>query len=203
MTRSYRESFLRDGTMLVATVRAGNVIGGGDWARIGWFPDLMRAAFGGQIAAYPQPISTRPWQHVFDVLNGYLIVGARLIAGDTAAAEAWNFGPAAQANIKVSDIVDAIQRQIPELRTQIVPEAAGRHESGLLQLDLAKAIERLGWSPVWEGEMLERTVDWYRAFQDRGRKFPPPNSTHSRPGWAERWISFRQLSPARSKCGTD
>jgi CDP-glucose 4,6-dehydratase len=168
MTRSYRESFLRDGSMLIATVRAGNVIGGGDWAEDRLVPDLMRAAFSGEPAIIRNPASTRPWQHVLDVLRGYLIVGSRLLAGDGKAAEAWNFGPRARANISVSDIIDAIRRQIPELEIELVADTSGRHESGLLQLDSSKAMDRLGWEPAWEGEMLERTVDWYRAYHDGG-----------------------------------
>ena len=164
MSRSYREALIGDGPMLLATVRAGNVIGGGDWAEDRIVPDLMRAAFSGEPAVIRNPDSTRPWQHVLDVLAGYLAVGARLLDSDRAAAEAWNLGPVESSAVRVQDVIAAVQRQIPELRVDIRPDASGRAESGLLQLDSNKAVSRLGWRPRWESEMLERTVDWYRAF---------------------------------------
>ena len=164
MSRSYREALIGDGPMLLATVRAGNVIGGGDWAEDRIVPDLMRAAFSGEPAVIRNPDSTRPWQHVLDVLAGYLAVGARLLDSDRAAAEAWNLGPVESSAVRVQDVIAAVQRQIPELRVDIRPDASGRAESGLLQLDSTKAVSRLGWRPRWESEMLERTVDWYRAF---------------------------------------
>jgi CDP-glucose 4,6-dehydratase len=164
MSRSYREALIGDGPMLLATVRAGNVIGGGDWAEDRIVPDLMRAAFSGKPAVIRNPESTRPWQHVLDVLAGYLAVGARLLDSDRAAAEAWNLGPVESSAVRVQDVIAAVQRQIPELRVDIRPDASGRAESGLLQLDSTKAVSRLGWRPRWESEMLERTVDWYRAF---------------------------------------
>ena len=164
MSRSYREALIGDGPMLVATVRAGNVVGGGDWAEDRIVPDLMRAAFSGKPAVIRNPESTRPWQHVLDVLAGYLAVGARLLDGERGAAEAWNLGPVESSAVRVQDVIAAVQRQIPELRVDIRPDASGRAESGLLQLDSTKAVSRLGWRPRWESEMLERTVDWYRAF---------------------------------------
>jgi len=164
MSRSYREALIGDGPMLLATVRAGNVIGGGDWAEDRIVPDLMRAAFSGEPAVIRNPESTRPWQHVLDVLAGYLAVGARLLDGERGAAEAWNLGPVESSAVRVQDVIAAVQRQIPELRVDIRPDASGRAESGLLQLDSTKAVSRLGWRPRWESEMLERTVDWYRAF---------------------------------------
>ena len=164
MSRSYREALIGDGPMLLATVRAGNVVGGGDWAEDRIVPDLMRAAFSGEPAVIRNPDSTRPWQHVLDVLAGYLAVGARLLDSDRAAAEAWNLGPVESSAVRVQDVIAAVQRQIPELRVDIRPDASGRAESGLLQLDSTKAVSRLGWRPRWESEMLERTVDWYRAF---------------------------------------
>jgi CDP-glucose 4,6-dehydratase len=169
MTRSYRESFLRENGMQVATVRAGNVIGGGDWAEDRLLPDLMRAAFSGETALIRNPDSIRPWQHVLDVLAGYLEIGARLADGQEGAAEAWNLGPVSPAGIRVQDLIDAVHRQVPQLRTEVRSDNSGRHESALLQLDSSKAMTRLGWRPRWETEMLERTIAWYRAFYERGR----------------------------------
>jgi CDP-glucose 4,6-dehydratase len=153
--------------MRIATVRAGNVIGGGDWAEDRLVPDLMRAAFGGHPAEIRNPESTRPWQHVLDVLAGYLEIGARLITGDDAAAEAWNLGPTAKSGVRVQDFMDAVQAQIPQLRIDVRPDDSRSHESVLLQLDSSKAMDRLGWQPRWEDEMIERTIAWYRAFHER------------------------------------
>lgn len=169
LVRSYRESFVRDGPMLVATIRAGNVIGGGDWAGDRLVPDLMRAAFGERAALIRNPESTRPWQHVLDVLLGYLMVGAQLVQGDRGAATAWNFGPLSNASISVRDIVDAVRSQIPGLNVEFRADESGRHEAGFLQLDSTKAVTKLGWRPYWEGELLERTIAWYREFHDSGR----------------------------------
>jgi len=169
MTRSYGKSFLRDGGMLVATVRAGNVIGGGDWAEDRLVPDLMRASFSGQPAVVRNPASVRPWQHVLDVLAGYLVIGGGLLDGHREMAEAWNLGPASDAALSVQDLLDAIRAQLPQLDVQIRPDDSGRHESALLQLDSTKAMSRLGWRPRWESEMLERTIAWYRAFYESGR----------------------------------
>jgi CDP-glucose 4,6-dehydratase len=169
MAQSYRKSFVSDDGMRIATVRAGNVIGGGDWAEDRLLPDLMRAAFSGQPAGIRNPESTRPWQYVLDVLAGYLDIGARLIGGDSAAAEAWNLGPSAMAGVRVQDLIDAAQAQIPQLRIDVRPDDNSHYESALLQLDSSKAMDRLGWRPRWEGEMIERTIAWYRAFYERGR----------------------------------
>ena len=169
MARSYRESFGGDGALLIATVRAGNVIGGGDWADDRLVPDLMRAAFSGATARIRNPRSTRPWQHVLDVLAGYLAIGGRLLAGERDCADAWNLGPQSDTSLSVQDLLDAIGAQLPQLRVDLRPDDSGRHEAALLQLDSTQAMRRLGWRPRWESEMLERTIAWYRAFYERGR----------------------------------
>lgn len=169
MTRSYRESFLRDGSMLIASVRAGNVIGGGDWAEDRLIPDIVRAVQAGETLRIRHPDSTRPWQHVLDPLSGYIELGARLLAGDAGAADAWNFGPTEKAHVRVRDILAVVERMLPGLKVEYQPGADGFHESGLLQLDSSKAMEMLGWRPRWESEMLERTFDWYGAYYEDGR----------------------------------
>jgi CDP-glucose 4,6-dehydratase len=168
LTESYRHSLLADGSVRLASVRAGNVIGGGDWAEDRLIPDIIRSAHGGEALRIRNPNSTRPWQHVLDPLAGYLLVGAHLLAGEPVA-EAWNFGPATQRRIRVADIVAMLQQRLPGLAVEQQPETAGRHESGLLELDSSKAAGRLGWQPVWEGQMLERSLDWYRAYYEEGR----------------------------------
>lgn len=169
LVRSYCESFLRDGSMQVATVRAGNVVGGGDWAEDRILPDLMRAAFGGRVAVIRNPASTRPWQHVLDVLAGYLMIGNRLLEGNSTGPDAWNLGPVSDTGICVGDIVEAVIAQLPDLNVEMGGDESGRHESGLLQLDSTKAVSELGWQPRWEGELLQRTIEWYRAYYENGR----------------------------------
>ena len=167
LVRSFRESF--GGAMRIATVRAGNVIGGGDWAEDRLIPDLIGAAFSGATATIRNPDATRPWQHVLDVIAGYLEIGARLAEGDAGSAEAWNLGPMSEASVRVGDLIEAIRAEFPQLRVEVRPDDSGRREAALLQLDSAKAMNRLGWRPRWEGEMVGRTIGWYRAFYELGR----------------------------------
>lgn len=169
MTRSYSESFLRGSDMLVASVRAGNVIGGGDWAEDRLIPDIIRAAFGGEVVKIRNPEASRPWQHVLDPLAGYLSVGAHLLDGDREVADAWNFGPQGKESIRVRDILGTIERLVPRLGVEIESQIEQLHECRLLQLDSSKSMARLGWRPAWEGEMLERTIAWYRAFYEEKR----------------------------------
>lgn len=168
-TRSFAESLIGGGELRIATVRAGNVVGGGDWSEDRLVPDLMRAAFSGEAAIIRNPQSTRPWQHVLDVLAGYLQIGARLLAWDQGGFDSWNLGPKSQGSIRVQDLLDAARAQIPQLKVELRPDDSGRAESGLLQLDSSKAMSQLGWRPIWEDQLLERTVEWYRAFYEQGR----------------------------------
>ncbi len=169
LTDSWRRSFLGEGGMKLASVRAGNVIGGGDWAEDRLLPDIMRAAHEGAPLVIRYPRSSRPWQHVLDPLSGYLQVGMALLDGADGAAEAWNFGPVGRSRVRVRDIVEALRDQLGGLSVAEAPDTAGRHEAGLLELDSAKAVTKLGWHPVWEEEMLARTLDWYAAYYGEGR----------------------------------
>jgi CDP-glucose 4,6-dehydratase len=105
----------------------------------------MRAAFSG-VRLRSAAESTRPWQHVLDVLAGYLEIGARLIHGDETAAEAWNLGPISMTGVRVQDLIDAVKTQVPQLRVDVCPDDSGRPESALLQLDSSKAMQRLDGS---------------------------------------------------------
>ena len=169
MTRSYCESFFGDQGPAVASVRAGNVIGGGDWAGDRLVPDLMRAAFAGGELSIRNPASTRPWQHVLDPLCGYLRTGASLLGHDAPRYDVWNFGPAGQAATPVRRIVEVTQAMLPGLQVSYGEADATRHESNILELDSSKAIRTLGWQPLWEDAMLERTIAWYQAFYTDGR----------------------------------
>ncbi|MCX7180598.1 MAG: CDP-glucose 4,6-dehydratase, partial [Proteobacteria bacterium] len=143
--------------------RAGNVIGGGDWASERLLPDAFKAWSTGAILRLRNPGSVRPWQHVLECLAGYLMLGQRLLNSDAAFADAWNFGPDASDNRTVSEVLEAMRTHWPEFSWHLSAESHP-HEANLLYLDVAKARSRLHWSQVWTlEEALEKTVTWYQA----------------------------------------
>lgn len=162
---SYRKAFFAgEGRCLLAAVRAGNVIGGGDWSEDRLIPDLARAMQRGEPLMIRSPRATRPWQHVLDCLSGYLLLGQRLLQGDRACADAWNFGPTAADNRCVQDVLEMMREHWPELRWQ-TGEVATLHEAGLLYLDSSRAHTLLGWQPVWPlASALRHTAQWYREY---------------------------------------
>ncbi len=154
--------------MLVATARAGNVIGGGDWAENRLIPDAARAAAAGSILDIRNPLATRPWQHVLEALRGYLLLGARLTAGEEELARAFNFGPEATDNLAVGAVLARLETHWPELRWahRAEPGATAPHEARNLHLDSALARGLLGWQPRWSlDQALAATAHWYRAVQ--------------------------------------
>jgi CDP-glucose 4,6-dehydratase len=162
---SYRSSFFtQPGAPALATARAGNVIGGGDWAQDRLVPDAARAVARGEPLQVRSPHSTRPWQHVLEPLAGYLLLGQRLLQGDAVAADAWNFGPGPEGAAEVGTLLDALRTQWPQLRWEATG-GAGPHEARLLQLDSSKARAQLAWRPVWTLEQgLAATAQWYRRW---------------------------------------
>jgi CDP-glucose 4,6-dehydratase len=168
----YRRSYFdsddgRGHAVQLATARAGNVIGGGDWGEDRLVPDLIRAAASRARLRIRNPQAIRPWQHVLEPLSGYLRTGQVLLDG-TALGDAWNFGPAADATLTVGDVVARLQREFP---TVAIEHDAGPHphEAAQLALDCSKAARELGWRPVWNAETtLERTAHWYRAYSAGG-----------------------------------
>lgn len=166
---SYRRAFFaaNDGPLL-ATARAGNVIGGGDWSEDRLIPDLVRAVRANRSLRIRSPRATRPWQHVLESLSGYLLLGQHLLERRPGSSGAWNFGPGPDGNRRVEDILDLLRKSWPELTWQ-ADQNPGPHEATLLQLDCAKAHSRLGWQPVWSlHEGLAATAAWYRAWLDKG-----------------------------------
>lgn len=164
---SYRRSFFGDPSSLVwvASARAGNVIGGGDWAEDRLVPDCLRALDRGEPIAVRNKASTRPWQHVLEPLDGYLTLGAALATRTRFEdyASGFNFGPDPAANRSVEDLVNEILRHCAGTwQDRSDPNAV--HEAGLLNLDISKAREVLGWKPRWDFETtVARTVEWHMA----------------------------------------
>jgi CDP-glucose 4,6-dehydratase len=162
---SYRNAFFHtDAAPLLATARAGNVIGGGDWSEDRLIPDLVRAIATQQSLEIRSPNATRPWQHVLESLCGYLLLGQKLIEGDKHFEGAWNFGPERCGNRTVENVLNRLKTYWPEMQWHQTP-ALQPHEANLLYLDSAKAHAQLRWQPVWNLDAtLEKTADWYRTF---------------------------------------
>ena len=165
---AYRRSFFSDdeAPVAVASARAGNVIGGGDWALDRIVPDCMRSLAAGEPIGIRNPSATRPWQHVLEPLSGYLTLGAALSDAEPRtrgqAASAFNFGPGLEANRPVSDLVAHVLRAWPGTIVNAA-EARAPHEAHLLNLATDKAFHLLGWEPAWNfEEAVAKTVHWYR-----------------------------------------
>lgn len=162
---SFRRSYFSDGP-LIASVRAGNVIGGGDWAADRLVPDIVRAMLAGENPVIRFPGSVRPWQHVLDALSGYLLVGERLLDGDDAVASAWNFGPSDDDCRPVAWIVEQMLSAWGRQGWN-GPEGPQPHEATMLKLDCSKARSNLGWQPRMNlGAALAKVVEWHRPVAD-------------------------------------
>jgi len=168
---AYRESYLGAGPrpVGVATVRAGNVVGGGDWARDRLVPDAVRAFAGGAPLLLRNPLAVRPWQHVLEPVRGLMVLAERLAADPTRYAGAWNFGPAEGDMWPVERVVAHLIRQWGRGARCEMARGAQPYEARLLSVNSAKASAELGWEPVWRvAEARDRAVEWYRAFHDGG-----------------------------------
>jgi CDP-glucose 4,6-dehydratase len=164
---AYRRSFFENGPLL-ASVRAGNVIGGGDWATDRLIPDIVRALIAGEPPVIRAPASIRPWQHVLEALGGYLMIARRLADGHSATASGWNFGPADDDTRPVHWIADRMCAAWggPAWRTP-AGNAPAVHEAKILKLDCAKARSELGWRPAMRLEQaLDSIVEWHRSVAD-------------------------------------
>jgi CDP-glucose 4,6-dehydratase len=164
---SYRRSFFDVAySPSIASARAGNVIGGGDWAEDRIVPDAMRAFLQGEPLRIRNPAAVRPWQHVLDPLVAYLLLAERLYTEGKSAAEGWNFGPPMSSDVPVASIADALVRLWGTGAQWMADGGEHPHESPYLRLDCSKAFVRLGWRPLLDLEnSLRLTVDWYRQFQ--------------------------------------
>lgn len=167
VTTAYRASFFRgdnNAGTAIATARAGNVIGGGDWTRDRLIPDIMRSIAERRPVAIRNPSAIRPWQHVLEPLRGYLMLAERLHGGEGEFASAWNFGPRDQDCRPVSWIVARLAEQWGDEVRWEIDQRARPHEANYLKLDSSKAIGRLGWKPRWDlGMTLNAIVSWHKA----------------------------------------
>ncbi len=164
---SWRDSFLRERGVALATARAGNVIGGGDWSADRLLPDILRAWDAGESLTLRYPGAVRPWQHVLDPLHGYLLLAQALVEQGQAVAQAWNFGPDSEGTATVGEVVQAMAEQWSGDARWAVESLDQPHEAGLLTLDSSRARQLLGWRPSWGlPQALQRTLDWHRAWRD-------------------------------------
>lgn len=164
LSSSYRRSFFEKEGKLLATVRAGNVIGGGDWAKDRLIPDFVKAVSKDETVIIRSPRATRPWQHVLEPLTGYLMVGAELLNGNKEMASGWNFGPN-----DVLDVQNVLEQAIKVWGrgSYEIAEDAEYHEAHSLKLDISKAKAILKWEPKYDVyTAIEKTIEWYKCFYD-------------------------------------
>lgn len=168
--RSYVDSYFNapDSNVTVGITRAGNVIGGGDWAVDRIVPDCMKAWSNNQIVDIRSPHATRPWQHVLEPLSGYLVLAATLAESREKHGEAYNFGPPAHQNHPVSELIESMTQYWDHVRWNDVSQSQQHlHEAGLLKLNCDKALFDLNWMPTLQFEETVRmTVQWYKAYYE-------------------------------------
>ena len=165
---SYGASGSKGHSVLIATARAGNVIGGGDFSCDRLLPDLMRSVASRTPASIRYPSSTRPWQFVCESLQGYLLLAQALLAGRVECASSFNFGPSGEQILRVEQVLELAQQEWGQIAYTIEPDSS-LHESGLLALDSSKAISLLGFSPLWSAtEAIQKSVAWYREWSEKG-----------------------------------
>ena len=165
VTSAYRRSFFRSTGVAVASARAGNVIGGGDWAADRLVPDILRSFELGEPVLIRNPHAIRPWQHVLEPLSGYLVLAEQLWAQGQAAAEGWNFGPREEDARSVQWIVENLVERWGSSASWTLDGGDHPHEAHYLKLDISKAGGRLGWTPRWSLDTaLEKVTDWHQAW---------------------------------------
>lgn len=166
VTQSYRDSFFTDSNTIVATARAGNVIGGGDWAANRLVPDFIRAIQSGEEVVIRSPKAVRPWQHVLDCLGGYLHLIWQL-STNKKLASSYNFGPEDDNIRTVESLIDKVCKSWNESASYRIEGNETFHEAGLLRLDISLARQELGWYPKWGmDKTVSQIVAWYKAFSE-------------------------------------
>jgi CDP-glucose 4,6-dehydratase len=167
---SYRNSFFnlyhyQQHQKAIAVARAGNVIGGGDWAKDRLVPDIIRALAANKEVFIRNPYSLRPWQHVLEPIVGYLLLGSKLESNPLAFSQAYNFGPNAEDSLHVEDLVKCVLKNWQGGSYRVQTHSHQPHEAGLLKLDISKVVTELGWKPRWDADAaISHTVNWYKTF---------------------------------------
>ena len=171
LTNSFRNSFFnineygRKHNTLIASARAGNVIGGGDWANFRLIPDIVKSINNEKNVEIRSPYSTRPWQHVLEPLSGYLVLGEKLLQGKSEIADGWNFGPEDEGSITVKEVVENMKVHWDQLEYTICSSNKDQHEANLLNLDITKAKKKLNWFPIWDSKKtFKQTCLWYKNY---------------------------------------
>ena len=168
VTQSFRQSFFADSTVHVASARAGNVIGGGDWSDYRLIPDVIKAKQTQTRLDVRNPNAIRPWQHVLEPLSGYMTLAQALYLQGEAYAEAWNFGPDASGMKTVEYLLGQVEKRWPDFEWFTQPQQQHHHEAQTLMLDCSKAKQKLNWHAKWSvDEALTETLDWYDAFYSK------------------------------------
>jgi CDP-glucose 4,6-dehydratase len=168
VTSAYRQSYFSgsNGGNQVASARAGNVIGGGDWSEDRLVPDALKAFDLGQVLMIRNPLATRPWQHVLEPLSGYLILAQQLYQGGSKFASGWNFGPRDESNRTVEEVINLLISNWGGAARWEIENFKQPHEANFLKLDCSKAQLNLGWTPRWNLELaIQAIVQWQKAFQ--------------------------------------
>ena len=166
VTSAYRQSFFEPAGIALASARAGNVIGGGDWAADRLIPDFLRAMDAGETLNIRSPQAVRPWQHVLEPLSGYLMLAEQLYSNGASFAEGWNFGPSDDDSRTVSWIIERMAEMRKDINWQY-DEAPQLHEANLLKLDSSKARRQLNWQPLWQLQTaLQKTLEWHEAWRN-------------------------------------
>lgn len=175
LANSYRNSYFnpenykKTHNTLLASCRAGNVIGGGDWAKDRLMTDIMLSVSQGKKVSIRNPRATRPWQHVLEPLSGYLHVGQKLLE-EKEFGEAWNFGPSDEGSITVEEVVKNVKKHWDKIDYEINCDPNQLHEANLLKLDCSKAHIMLKWKDVWDSETtFLKTVKWYKSYYEEGK----------------------------------
>lgn len=166
LTASYRNSFFDNLGIKIASARAGNVIGGGDWADDRLIPDLVKSVAKDEALIIRNPIATRPWQHVLEPLSGYLWLGALLLQHKEEVACGWNFGPNNNDILSVEEILN-LSLKCWGKGNYCIDNSVNPHEANLLKLDISKAMLELKWKPVYNVTVaVEKTIEWYKKYYD-------------------------------------
>jgi len=171
--KSYRNSFFNPKKYLdhgksISSVRAGNVIGGGDWSENRIIPDCIKAIENNKVIEIRNPAATRPWQHVLEPLGGYLLLGAKMIESPEKFSDDWNFGPNIENIVDVKSLVSTMIKQYNSGNWKDISNDNSPHEAHLLSLDISKAYYQLGWKPVLDfNDTVNYTVEWYKEYKEK------------------------------------